>query len=425
MEQKISLYTAVLMIMNIMIGSGILIGPGGMAAIAGNASFLGWPLVALLFLPIVLCMVQLSAMFPGAGGFYLYTKEGLNKHLGFLAGWAYVWGYTFAIAVEIIALRQILLTTGIHGFFIDHYPTFVVLATILCAGINLLSLRAFSLFLNSLTISKLLPLIILIALLPFMFNTSFSVSSTELAMLPLALPWAIFGFFGFEYACSMTHLIQDGEKNGPKAILIGFLGTSVLYMLFHFGLLNIMGPQALAADGASAFAQFITLPLPFIVTFLNILIPLASILTLFAGANGMLNANALILHAMASDNLFIRSDILLPITKSYRPWAAILVQSVVALCLMLILPNVNLVGGLCNTGILLSFVLPLVSLFVLQTNKRQWHKRSLTIAALLVVAALVLYSIYRLGGTMGERLFFTLPFIAIVLAGLLVMRRDR
>ena len=51
---KISLMTAILMNINIMVGSGILIGPGIMAGIAGNASFLGWPLVALFFLPMVL-----------------------------------------------------------------------------------------------------------------------------------------------------------------------------------------------------------------------------------------------------------------------------------------------------------------------------------------------------------------------------------
>ncbi len=42
-EHKISLFTAVLLTMNIMIGSGILIGPGNIAAIAGSASFLAWP----------------------------------------------------------------------------------------------------------------------------------------------------------------------------------------------------------------------------------------------------------------------------------------------------------------------------------------------------------------------------------------------
>ena len=68
-HHKISLTTAILMNINIMVGSGILIGPGIMAGISGNASFLSWFFVALLFLPIVLSTVQMSRMCPGAGGF--------------------------------------------------------------------------------------------------------------------------------------------------------------------------------------------------------------------------------------------------------------------------------------------------------------------------------------------------------------------
>ena len=52
-EYKISLATAILMNINIMVGTGILIGPGAITTVAGNASFLCWPLVALLFLPMV------------------------------------------------------------------------------------------------------------------------------------------------------------------------------------------------------------------------------------------------------------------------------------------------------------------------------------------------------------------------------------
>ena len=80
-----------------------------MASIAGNASFLAWLLVALVFLPIVLSLVQLSRMCPGAGGFYAYAKEGLSKTAGYYSGWMYVAGYTFAVVVEILVLRKTML----------------------------------------------------------------------------------------------------------------------------------------------------------------------------------------------------------------------------------------------------------------------------------------------------------------------------
>ena len=97
----------------------------------------------------------------------------------------------------------------------------------------------------------------LIILIPFIFSPSFSISSSEISMLPYSLPMAIFGYFGFEYCCSISHLIENSEKNAPRALLIGFFATALIYTLFHFGLLNLMGPKALTEYGASAFADFI------------------------------------------------------------------------------------------------------------------------------------------------------------------------
>lgn len=423
-QNKISLFTAVLMIINIMIGGGILIGPGRMAAIAGNASFLGWPLVALIFLPIVLCTVQLSAMFPGAGGFYLYAKQGLNRQLGFIAGWLYILGYTFAAAVEILALRERLLVSAGDYWIVANHIIFGVLLVVSCVALNLLSLRLFSRILNTFTISKLLPLIILIILLPFIFNPHFTITSGELSLLPLSLPMAIFGYFGFEYCCSMSHLIVDSQKNGPRAIMLGFLGTALIYALFHFGVLNLMGANNLAQFGAPAFADFITLPIGPVINFLKILIPLAAVITLFAGANGMINANAILLQTMAEDRLIKFAYPLSRVSAWYRPWIAIVVQGVAVFVIIALMPHINIVGGICNMGILSAFVLPFVSLFILQKKEQSYRKMALTSLALFITGGLVVYSFYAIADTTTERILFTLPLVGAVFGGLFLFERS-
>ena len=155
-----------------MVGTGILIGPGKMAAVAGNASFLSWPLVALLFLPIVLCTVQLSAMFPGPGGFYAYARNGLNSTAGFASGWFYLVGYTFAATVELLAFRETVMIWMNSGetCYAPNPFLFNLVVVAICTLLNLLSISFFTKLLNSLTISKLLPLLILIVLLPFIIT---------------------------------------------------------------------------------------------------------------------------------------------------------------------------------------------------------------------------------------------------------------
>lgn len=429
-QHKISLATAILMNINIMVGSGILVGPGRIAAISGNASFLAWLMVAFLFLPIVLSTVQLSRMFPGAGGFYSYAKEGLGKRAGYWSGWMYIVGYTFAAALETVALRK----TLIHAFNLD-WPWLVgnpiyfnLLAVGVFTALNFLSMRALGKILNSVTIWKIIPLLVLILLIPFVFNPSFTVTGQELAALPMSLPLAIFGYFGFEYCTSISHHIENSERNAPLAILIGFFITALLYTLFHFGALNLMGTQGLIDQGAPAFAEFITLPIPFLKTILGFLIPVASAVTLFGAAVGLMNANAVMLHTMAEEKLFHFSPVLTQITKVHRPWVAILLQGfavfAIATGMTFVIGDlgqtIDIVGALCILGVFLAFILPFTSLIIVQRRSRKHRHVALTVIGLGVVCALIGYIFVTLAPTMIERVIWLVPLALSIALGAVI-----
>lgn len=424
-EHKISLSTAILLNMNIMIGSGILIGPGASAAISGNASFLAWPLVALLFLPIVLCTIELSRLFPGAGGFYLYAKQGLNRFAGFASGWLYIVGYTFAATVEILALQDTLVKKLGPNAIISNPILFNAITIAAVLGFSLLTLKIVSNFLNSLTLVKILPLVILIALLPFIINPSFSISGTELALLPASLALPIFGYFGFEYCVGVSHLIENSEKNAPKAILIGFLGTGLLYMLFHFGLLNLMGAGNLAQLGAPNFPDFITLPIPYLKTLLSILIPTAAIVIFVASLIGMINANAILLQSLAQEGLFKGGSFLTANTRLGRPWTCLLLQGVVVFLLATLIASIPLVGGLCIFGVFLSFFLPFVSLFLVHRKHKKRARILITILGLIMVVLFSAYSWYTLSTDMNERLLYSAVLIGAFALGMLLYKKEK
>lgn len=425
-QHKISLTAAILSSMNIMIGSGVLVGPGVMAGVAGNAAFITWLVVAVLFLPIVLSTVQMARMNPGPGGFYSYAKAGLNTTAGFWSGLLYIVGYTFAVAVELLALRQTLFEAlGPNWtWFTTNTILFNAVLVLALMGLNLLGLKLLSRLMSSLTIWKIIPIVTLILLLPFIINPSFTVSSAEVMSLPYSMPMAIFGYFGFEYACSISHQIENSERNAPLAILIGFSATALLYTLFTFGVLNLMGPAELTEQGASMFADFITLPVPYLKTLLQILIPIASSLTLFAAALGLLNANSTLLHSMAEKKLFYSWEFFSKETAWYRPWVTIAVIGISAFGIATALPSIDMVGNLCNGGVFLSFVLPFISLILLQRKAGKYAQVPLTIVGLILVLGLVVYSIFNLGDTMMDRLYAAAPFLAFLGAGALLYRGE-
>lgn len=425
-EHKISLLAAILSSMNIMIGSGVLIGPGVMAGIAGNAAFITWLIVAALFLPIVLSTVQMARYNPGPGGFYTYAKAGLNTTAGFWSGLLYVTGYTFALAVTVLALREIIFEAlGANWEWFTGNPLlFNLTLMIVLIGLNLLGLKSLTQLLSSLTIWKLVPLVTLILLLPFIIDPTFTVSSAEVKSLPLSLPMALFGFLGFEYACSISHQIENSERNAPLAILIGFSATALLYTLFTFGVLNVMGVAELTEKGAAMFAEYITLPVPYLRTLLMIIIPIASSLTLFATAIGLLNANATLLHAMSQKQLFYGWEFVSQETSWYRPWVTITLIGAIAFAVTMAFPNIDIVGNLCNAGVFMAFVMPFISLIIVQQRAGKAAQIPLTLVALILVFGLIAYSFFNLGDTFTARLFAALPLLAFLGVGALLYRGE-
>ncbi len=424
-QKKISLVSAIILNVNILVGSAIFAFPSLMAGIAGNASFLSWGIVALLFLPLVLAAVELTSLFPGAGGFYTYAKEGLGKEAGYLAGWLYIVGYTFSVVLEGLALRKIVTSYCLSVPFIDNVFIFNLLFVSILVLFNMLSLKVMSNFLSFFTICKILPLVILILLIPFIINPNFSITSTELSLLPASLPLAIFGYFGFEYCCNITHHIENSKKNGPRAIMIGFLATALIYMLFHFGLLNLMGAQKLAECGAPAYASFLTMPIPYLKEFINFFIPIASIIAICATAIGLLNANTEVLYVMAQERQFYKWHLLSKVNTYGRPIVALLLQSFIIFLILMFVPYIAVINGLCNVGVFLAYLLPFISLLILQRSIGSYRKMPLTILAIAIIVGLIIYNWLFMADSLIERLLYTALLCCIIGSGFLIRNRER
>ena len=67
-RHKIGLFSAIMLALNSLIGSGWLFGSGSAAQIAGPAAILSWILGAVIIISIALTYVELGSMFPESGG---------------------------------------------------------------------------------------------------------------------------------------------------------------------------------------------------------------------------------------------------------------------------------------------------------------------------------------------------------------------
>ncbi len=90
-KPTLGLLDATMLVAGSMIGSGIFIVSADITRNVGSAGWLiaVWLLTGFMTLTAALSYGELSAMFPKAGGQYIYLKESYNKLTGFLYGWSF------------------------------------------------------------------------------------------------------------------------------------------------------------------------------------------------------------------------------------------------------------------------------------------------------------------------------------------------
>ena len=89
-KRELGLLDGTMLVVGSMIGSGIFIVSSDMVRQVGSAGWLIllWILTGIITVIAAVSYGELSAMFPKAGGQYVYLKEAYNPLFGFLYGWS-------------------------------------------------------------------------------------------------------------------------------------------------------------------------------------------------------------------------------------------------------------------------------------------------------------------------------------------------
>src|SRR5881227_4392341 len=87
----LNLFDATMVVVGAMIGSGIFIVPADMSRLIGSPGWMlmAWVLAGVLTITAALSYGELAAMFPQAGGMYIYLREAFSPLWGFLYGWTF------------------------------------------------------------------------------------------------------------------------------------------------------------------------------------------------------------------------------------------------------------------------------------------------------------------------------------------------
>jgi amino acid transporter len=235
------------LLLNGIIGAGILGLPARAYALAGAYSPLVWIGCGVLVAGIALCFAEVSSRYRDSGGPFLYALEAFGPTVGFLTGWLTLASRVVAIAS--VASLLISYVGALTGTAVDGALRAAILAGLYGAIWIVLvrGIRPTAWTSSLLTLTKLLLLVgfvvvgLLTVPLPAVAGPLPALTDVSAAVVIL-----LFAFFGFENGTYATGETVNPQRNMPIAILTSVGIAALLYLLVQ--IVSIAAVPDLAAS---------------------------------------------------------------------------------------------------------------------------------------------------------------------------------
>jgi APA family basic amino acid/polyamine antiporter len=328
------------------IGSGIFRSPSETAAYLpyDNWILVAWILGGIISMTGALSVAELGAMFPQAGGIYVYLRKIYGDAAAFLYGWI---SLTIIVSGALAAIT--LVFTGYIGSFFHLDNTgrlvFSIAVIMLLCIINVFGISLGNFFASLITTTKLAGIVAVIILGILLgrepINIDFNVSSFASASHPSmnffsALGMACIGVFfsygGFHHASYLAGEVKDPQKTLPRAMIYGALIVMLVYIAINYAYLKLL-PAIQIASSDKVAASAVSTVFEKGSFFIAILISISTLGTMHIYSMSAPR----IYYALAEDGLFFKKLAEVH-PKFHTPAIAIIMQSVIA-CLILLFWN--------------------------------------------------------------------------------------
>jgi basic amino acid/polyamine antiporter, APA family len=384
--RELSWLDATFLVISSVIGVGIFLTPGSVAAALPSPGLflLAWLVGGALSLAGALANAELGAMYPYAGGDYVYLREAWHPAAGFLVGWlTFFVIYSGTVATLAVGFAESLLPLGavdpLHpaGPLGGYARTAIAVAAIVAtSAVNYLGVRQGAAFNNATAAIKIATLLGLALLGPLLGSGSLAhwtapampTQGSVLGGFGLALSPVLFSYLGWNASVYVASEIRDPARALPRSLFVGLGVCTLLYLAMNALYLYALPMPELAGETRAGEAAARALFGPVGGTIAALLV-LASIL-------GCLNATILvgprIAYAMALDGLFFRG--VERVHPAYQtPHVAIVAQAATAIALIAVLERFPSVLDYTTFAIVLATMADTAALYALR--RRQPDRR--------------------------------------------------
>lgn len=408
-KPSLGLMDATMIVAGSMIGSGIFIVTADITRNVGSAGWviLVWLITGFMTLTAAVSYGELSAMFPKAGGQYVYLKEAFNPLAGFLYGWSFFAviqtatiaavgvafskfaGYFF----NVLELDDKNLITSIGAFKIYPAQLLSILLIILLTYSNTRGIKQGKIIQNLFTVTKLASLFGLIAfgfilaadadiwhanwstgLYAVKYTTATTGAATGewlpisgtalLGAFAAAMVGSIFSSDSWNNVTFIAGEIKNPSRNIGLSLFLGTLIVTVIYIAANLMYLSVMPLEDIAFAKQDRVAVAAAN-----VIFGNIgtyVIAVMIMISTFGCNNGLILAGARVYYTMAQDGLFFKKAA--TFNKNQVPEWALWAQCILASILCLSGKYGDLLDMVSFVAVLF-YVLTIAGIFVLRRKR--------------------------------------------------------
>jgi APA family basic amino acid/polyamine antiporter len=285
LERQLTLFDSVMIVVSGTIGASIFIVPADVLRAVPNPAIalLLWVVVGGITLLAGLACAELGAMYPEAGGQYVFIREAYGRFAAFLYGWVlFTAGNSGALAAMAISSAifvgrafpqfeadNVVFTLRLFGLHLDitRATLFAVGAVIVLTAVNLRSVRIAAWLQNVTAVGYLAALgLIVVVGLSFGHGSwshfhapSSGMTTVTLSGLGVGMIALFFSYDGWEFLSWVGGEIKNPGRNLPLGLILGILLIIVTYLLANIVFLYALPPEILSQQPALADAAMTAL----------------------------------------------------------------------------------------------------------------------------------------------------------------------
>lgn len=399
-KPSLKLMDATMLVAGSMIGSGIFIVSADITRNVGSSGWLliVWLITGFMTLTAALSYGELSAMFPKAGGQYIYLKEAYNPLISFLYGWSFfaviqtatiaAVGVAFAkfTAYLIPALSEDLIAIDLGFLTISPAQLLAIGVIVLLTYINNKGVNSGKIIQTSFTVAKLISLFGLIVFGFFFLdadiwnknwanmwqlgnlsaNGSISSYSTLAAFgaIAAAMVGSIFSSDSWHNVTFIAGEIKNPARNIGLSLALGTIIVTVLYVLTNIMYTGVLSLHDIAYADKDRVA--ISAANHIFGTVGTISIAVMIMVSTFGCNNGLIMAGARVYYSMAKDGLFFKR--VGTLNKNAVPGFGLWIQCLFA-CLWCISGKYGDLLDMISFVVVMFYMLTIFGIFILRKKR--------------------------------------------------------